>query len=427
MKNKSAPILLFVSLVIVMIGFGIVMPLMAFFVTHFNASGGALGLMMSLYSIMQFIFAPFWGRVSDRIGRKPVLLIGIAGYFVSFLLQAFSPTLWFLIASRTLAGILSSATLPTAMAYMADITTREDRSKGVGLMGAAMGLGMIIGPMLGGILSGLDLHLPVFIQSLMQITTDPSTGKLINLSIPFLVSSLLALITLPFIFLMLPESLKPEFRTNKNQEIQKESTFSKLINGLKGPLGFFFGMSFLLAFALANLEGVLSLYGKDNFNMGPAQIGYIMGAMGILSVIEQGLLIGPMTRKFGELKLLFGGLLISVIGLIGLSLFRYSWSMYTFTLIFASGNVLLQPSVTSLVSQRSSASEQGAAMGISNSFQSLGRAVGPLWAGFAYDSYSTLPFWSGAIFQIAALVLGIKQIKLNSPKTTVIAVTEFEV
>ncbi len=426
MQNKSAPVILFISLVVVMIGFGIVMPLMAFFVTHFNASGGALGLMMSLYSIMQFIFAPVWGRVSDRIGRKPVLLIGIAGYFISFLFQAISPSLFYLIASRTLAGVLSSAALPTAMAYMADITTKENRSKGVGLMGAAMGLGMIIGPMLGGILSGVHLSLPSGIQSLMQLTTDPSTGSQINLSIPFLVSSLLALITLPFIYFMLPESLKPEFRTDRRKGGENDNTYKKLLNALNSPLGYFFGISFLLAFAMANLEGVLSLYGQDNFNMGPTQIGYIMGAMGILSVIEQGLLIGPLTRKFGEMKLLFVGLVISILGLIGLSLFRFDWSMYSFTLLFSVGNVLLQPSVTSLISQRTTASEQGSAMGISNSFQSLGRATGPLWAGFAYDTYSTLPFWSGAIMQIFALILGINHLKRENTNPAAIIAAETE-
>ena len=159
-SNRSALAVLFASLVIVMLGFGIAIPLMPFYIIHFDASGTALGLMMSLYSFMQFFFAPLWGRLSDRIGRKPVLLIGIAGFAGAFFLQGIAQNLlWFMLA-RTLAGVLSAAALPTAMAYVADTTSVENRARGVGMMGAAMGLGMIFGPLLGGLLAHVHLPLP---------------------------------------------------------------------------------------------------------------------------------------------------------------------------------------------------------------------------------------------------------------------------
>ncbi len=409
-STKYAPAILFSSLVIIMLGFGIVMPLMAFFVTHFKASGGAMGLLMASYSIMQFIFAPLWGKLSDRIGRKPVLLIGIAGYAISFLMQGFAQSLVMLILSRALAGILSSATLPTAMAYMADITSNENRSKGVGLMGAAMGVGMIFGPMLGGMISTIRLSLPEGLLAVLQTTTNPQNGQLINLSIPFLFSSFLAFIALPLVQFLLPESLHSDYRKTRVQQ-KASATGSRLFqlkNALLGPIGFLFLMSLLLTFALANMESVLSLYGQDRFQMGPADIGYIMGSMGILSVIGQGLLIGPLTRKYGEPRLLLAGLFVSMVGLIGLALIPTRWGMIISALVFSAGNVLLQPSVTSLISQKSSPSEQGTAMGYSNSFQSLGRAIGPLWAGSSYDIYATVPFWSGAIIQLVALIIGAK-------------------
>jgi DHA1 family multidrug resistance protein-like MFS transporter len=410
MNKKFAPAILFASLVIVMLGFGIALPLMAFFVTHFNASGSAMGVLMASYSIMQFIFAPVWGKLSDRIGRKPVLMIGIAGYAVAFGLQAFAPNLILFIAARALAGILSSATLPTAMAYMADITSKADRSKGVGVMGAAMGLGMIFGPMLGGLISGWQLPLPAGLAALMQTTIDPESGKIIQLSIPFLVSSALAILALPFVQFLLPESLLPENRQTREQQAAQSTgpRLRQLKQAVTGPLGFFLAMSFLLAFALANLESVLSLYGKQQFSMGPADIGYLMGGMGILSVIEQGILIGPLTRRFGESRLLLGGLLISMSGLVGIALLPFKWAMIVFSLLFNAGNVLLQPSVTSLVSQRAGRDEQGTVMGYNNSFQSLGRAVGPLWAGMAFDLYPTASFWSGAVIQLAAFMVGLR-------------------
>jgi MFS transporter, DHA1 family, multidrug resistance protein len=405
-QQKMAKIILAASLVIVMLGFGIAIPLMPFYIIHFNASGSTLGLMMSLYSLMQFLFAPMWGRLSDRIGRKPVLLIGIGGYFLAFILQGISQNIIEFTVSRTLAGILSSATLPTAMAYMADITPLEDRSKGVGLMGAAMGLGMIFGPMLGGLLTGVHISLPAAITSLLQVTTDPSSGQLINLSIPFFASALLALTAIPFIAVLLPESMHPANRVIGKAE-KRDSLLSSLLSGLRGSSGFLLALAFLLAFAMANMESVLALYGGKRFSMGPTEIGLLMGGLGIISVIEQGVIIGPLSRRFGEMRIIQGGLLIGIAGFIGMALSPDKWALVISSLVFNMGNVLLAPSVTSLISKRAK-SGQGAAMGLNNSFQALGRATGPLWAGFAYDLYSTLSFWSGALIQLAAFFYTLK-------------------
>jgi len=406
---KTSMMILFASLVTVMLGFGIVIPLMPFYITHFGASGSALGLLMAVYSIMQFIFAPLWGRLSDRVGRKPVLLIGVMGYALAFGLMGFAQSLWMLIVARALAGVLSSATLPTAMAYIADITEAKDRSRGVGLMGAAMGLGMIFGPMLGGLLSGVHPPLPQVIQAGLQTTTDPDTGKLINLSLPFLFSGLLALLALPPIHLLLPESLVKARRVQSAAR-PGGSRANQLLGALRGPVGFLFAMAFLLAFALANLEGVLGLYGKDQFRMGPADIGLLMGGLGVLGVIQQGVMIGPLTRRFGEEGVLKGGLLISALGFLAMALLRFKWGMVGSVLVYNLGSSLLNPSVTSMISQQSRPEEQGAAMGINNSFQSLGRSVGPLWAGMAYDIYPTLSFWTGAIMQMGAFLFAMRRL-----------------
>ena len=406
-SNQAALAVLFGSLVIVMLGFGIAIPLMPFYITHFNASGTALGLMIALYSFMQFLFAPLWGRLSDRIGRKPVLLIGIAGFAGAFFLQGIAQTLFWFILARSLAGVLSSAALPTAMAYVADTTTAENRARGVGMMGAAMGLGMIFGPLLGGLLAHANPALPAGITALLQTTTDPATGETINLSLPFFVSGLLALAALPLIAFLLPESLPADQRGA--QVAAEGSRFAHLLDGLRGPSGFLYALAFLLAFALANMEAVLALYGAARFGMGPAQVGFIMGGMGILSVIQQGAVIGPLTRKVGEARVVEGGLAIGIVGFAGLALAPTLWLYAAAALLFTSGNVLLQPSVTALISRRA-LEGQGAAMGLNNSFQALGRATGPLWAGFAFDLTSTLSFWTGALVQAIALYYAMRRL-----------------
>jgi MFS transporter, DHA1 family, multidrug resistance protein len=191
------------------------------------------------------------------------------------------------------------------MAYMADITSQEDRSKGVGMMGAAMGLGMVMGPALGGVLTHVNLALPEAVNRLLQITTDVATGDKINLSIPFFASALLALVAMPLIQFMLPESLTPEKRAEHAAEIPTgESRLKGLLSGLRGAQGFLFVMTFLLSFALANMESVLGLYGNQRFQMGPSEIG--------------------------------------IVGFVGMALAPAKWALIVATLIFNSGNVLLQ-------------------------------------------------------------------------------------
>jgi DHA1 family multidrug resistance protein-like MFS transporter len=405
MRPTRAPtLILFASLVIVMLGFGIVVPIMPFYVTHFGASGQALGFLMAIYSIMQFLFAPLWGRLSDRLGRKPILLTGVAGFALAFGLQGLSQNLVQLFLARGLAGILSSATLPTALAYIADTTDSRDRAGGMGLMGAAMGLGMIFGPLLAGPLTLVEVDLPDSIGRLFQYTIDPSSGARLDLSLPFLAASALALVNIAFIVLALPESLPAE--TRSGGEGHTASRLSQLTAALRGPMAFLFVAAFLLAFALANLESILGLFGKDRFNMGPAQVGGVMGLIGILSVIQQGVVIGPLTRRIGEVRVLRLGLAVSVTGLVGLALVPGMAQMIAMAVVFNAGNALLRPSVATLISQRAETG-QGVAMGLENSFMSLGRVVGPIWGGFSFDLGPTLPFWSAALVQALALGLSL--------------------
>ncbi len=163
MQQKGALPILFVVMFLVMIGFGIIIPVLPFYAEQIGASPTELGWLMAVYSLMQLISAPMWGRISDRIGRKPVLMIGIAGLTLSFFLQALSTKLWMLFAARILGGLLSSANMPTAMAYVADITTEDNRGKGMGVIGAATGLGFVFGPAIGGVFSKISLNTPFYL------------------------------------------------------------------------------------------------------------------------------------------------------------------------------------------------------------------------------------------------------------------------
>ena len=406
--RRAATLVLFASLVIVMLGFGMIVPIMPFYVTHFGASGRALGALMAVYSIMQFFFAPVWGRLSDRIGRKPVLLIGVSGFALSFALQGLSQTLVQLFVTRALAGLLSSATLPTALAYIADTTEARDRAGGMGMMGAAMGLGMIFGPLIAGPLTESNLALPAPLAGILQFTVDPASGGRIDLSLPFLASAAIALLDIPLVLWALPESLPAGRRRAPGSPTP--SRLSLLADALRGPAAFLFVSAFLLAFALANLESILGLFGKERFEMGPTQIGLVMGLIGVLSVIQQGLVIGPLTRRIGEVRVLRAGLAVSVAGLVGLALVPRTSQMIAMAAVFNAGNALLRPSVAALISQRACGG-QGVAMGLENSFMSLGRVAGPLWGGASYDYGPTLPFWTAALAQLLALGLSFRLLR----------------
>jgi DHA1 family multidrug resistance protein-like MFS transporter len=390
------------SLIIVMLGFGLVVPIMPFYVTHFGATGKALGALMALYSLCQFIFAPIWGRLSDRIGRKPVLLIGVAGFLASFGLQGMARSLAALFVARTLSGVLSSAALPTALAYIADTTQARDRSKGMGIMGAAMGFGMIFGPMMGGPLTLTLTDPPAWLAPFMLITPD-ATGQPINLSMPFYSAATLALLALPFILVMLPESLPPERRQAQPSGGPGGSRFELLLTALRGEMGLLYALAFFLSFALANFESTIGLHIQDYFGVGPLGFSMIMVAIGTIAVVQQGVMIGPLTRRFGEVGLLRGGLTLSLIGMVMLALATHFWILVIGGLVMMTGNTLLRPSSASLISQQTR-STQGLTMGLENSFMSLGRIGGPLVGGWSYDIAWPLPYWTAATISLGMLI-----------------------
>ena len=359
-------------------GFGIVIPIIPFYIDSFGAGGSAMGMFMALFSIMQFIFAPIWGSIADHYGRKPILIIGAFGNGISLLLMGLSTHLWMLFASRTLAGILSSATFPAAMAFIGDSTTEENRSGGMGIIGAAMGIGMVIGPGIGGIFASNSLNVPFFIGAGLSI---------------------LATI---LIFIVLPESLEPHSRNSTKKIIGPQ--LKTMWNALSGPIGYLLFLGFLVSFALTAFEGIFGLYALYKFDYGPGQVGIILTVIGLMSAVVQGILTGPITKRFGEYSVIKTSLLCSAIGFI-LMLLAIDFVTVLITVsIFVISNAMLRPSISSLISKRTN-KEQGITMGLNNSFMSLGRFIGPLMAGSLFDVNINLPYSSASIILFAGFII----------------------
>lgn len=386
-NSQRNMIILFSTMVVVMLGFGLVIPILPFYVRSLGASGSALGALMATYGIMQLIFAPLWGSLSDRHGRRPILMIGVFGNALSQFLFAFSTQLWMLFAARALAGILSSATLPTAMAYISDSTSERQRGGGMGMIGAAMGLGMVLGPGLGGLLAGESL------------------------SLPFFLAGTLSLIALLLVFLFLPE---PPRHADAHTGPVRGLQLSALWQALRGPLGVLFFMSFMLSFALTNFEGIFGLYAADQYAYSPRQVGLLLMLVGLVSAVMQGAATGPATRRFGEVRVIRVSLLSSAVGFFVLSRIQTTPEIILGVTYFMVSNAMLNPAVASLISKRTTGG-QGASMGLNNSFLSLGRIVGPLWAGSMYDLYFNLPYLSGALIMLAAFGVSLAFLHSDPP------------
>jgi DHA1 family multidrug resistance protein-like MFS transporter len=374
MNTRNPTLILSFTLLVVMLGYGMVLPVMPFYIEALGAGGRELGWLMSMYSLMQLICAPLWGILSDRIGRKPVLTIGVLGYAITLLLFGLANTFWMLFFARTLSGILSSATMPTAMAYIGDNAPEKERSKGMGQLGAAMGVGIVIGPLLGGFLSADSL------------------------SLPFFIGAGLAFLAFVLVIVVLPESHVPQPEANK----QSRLTLGIPRQTFLSPVGILLLLIFVMSFGLTSFQGITGLYVIDKFEFNTQQVGAIWMVMGGTLIVVQGALTGPFTKKFGEPILIRAGLVGGALGFIAMSLaVNYITTLVAlgfFTLALA----LIGPALNAHIS-RFAGERQGTVMGWNSAATSLGRVIGPLWAGYLYEVNIEFPYLSGA----AALAIGL--------------------
>lgn len=375
MDNKRTLLILFLVMFFVMVGFGIIIPVLPFYAENMGATATELGFLMAVYSLMQLIFSPIWGRISDKIGRKPVILIGIIGLALSFFLMAIATELWMLFAARILGGLLSSANMPTVTAYVADVTTPENRSKGMGIIGAAVGLGFIFGPAIGGVFSQNSLNFPFYLAGISSIIT----------------------------FFLVLFVLKESMKKGDKKSIQKTIPTSRW-TAFQGSNQMLFFLQLFISLSMAGLEATYAYFVAERAGLGTREVGFIFMIMGFAGAIVQGGMIGPLTKKFGEGKIIQGGIIVSAIGF-GLILFTTDFiTAAVFITIFGLGNGVIRPSVSSLLTKHSTGGH-GSVTGLLSSFDSFGRIVGPPLGGWLFLIGINLPYLSGILLSIVALFI----------------------
>ena len=392
--SRKPLLVLFIAIFTVMMGFGVVIPAMPYYARTLQGDAVFIGAMMASYSLAQFVMSPIWGRLSDRHGRKPFLILGLLGYAISFLWFGLADNLTNLMAARTLGGLLSAAALPTAFAAVSDITTEENRAKGMGVVGAAMGLGMVFGPAIGGWLGHYGL------------------------SVPFFVAAGIAVVAALMVVTMLPESLP------KHETPPERTTLLQNLKATPASAWGFLAVTFLATFAFAGFETVFALFVQDRLYLDPTAsartVGMLLAVMGLVSALVQGGLVGRLIKQTGERMVLVIGL--GLMALTMLSVSATSASAFAFACILAVMGIahgVQRPAISSGIS-KGAGSAQGAALGLMSSFDSLARVLGPLLAGFLYTMQLSLPFYASALALIAGaiilLALG-RQAKSPSPST----------
>ncbi len=370
---RQKVMLLFGSLLLVMLGFGIVIPLLPFVARDMGASSLDMGLLVSIWAAAQFLVAPRWGSFSDQAGRRPAMILGLLGYSLAFILMAIATQLWMLYAARLVGGLMSASTIPSAKAYAADVTPREERGVSMGLLGAAFGLGFMLGPAIGGLMAPLGVRFTFFVAG---------AG---------------GLITALIVYLLLPE---PEVRTASTTGV---SAIVAVIQAVKKPYAVLYWTPFMMTFASSSLFTMMGFFLMDKFAATESQVGAAFTVNGAMGVLTQGVLISAAIGLFGEARLLRISLMVSAVGF---AVFTFAPNMpltFVCVALISLGMGLGRPVMTSLLSNATDMG-QGITMGMQTSFDSLGRTIGPLWAGLLYNISIEAPYLSSTLVFVLGLV-----------------------
>jgi DHA1 family tetracycline resistance protein-like MFS transporter len=380
-------IVIFITIFIDMLGFGIIIPILPIFSKELGAENYQVGLIAMSFPVMNFLFAPFWGSLSDRYGRRPIILVSVLITGLAYLLFSQTVNLWLLLLSRLFAGI-GSANLSVAQAYIADITSPKDRAKSMGMIGAAFGLGFIIGPTVGGY---------------MKSISAPGHVDFVG----YLAASL-CLINLVLAYLLLPESLKDK----KHGLRFNFKVISGIVTELRKPtIRELLIINFIFITAFMIMQMSVSLFWKEQIGLSDVGVGNMFAFIGLATVIVQGGLVGKLVRKFGEVRLLSYGIYLFIAALviipwvtpatlIPIELFALA--------LMALANGCLTPSITSLLSKTADTKDVGQVLGVNQSFGSVARASGMGLSGFIYGIEFHLPFMVGAVLMLVCLWLAIK-------------------
>ena len=381
---------LFFIVFIDLVGFGVVIPLLPYYGLTFHATPFAITTMMACYSLAQFIASPLLGMLSDRVGRKPVILASLVCSVVSYLWLGFATQLWMLFAARLLAGA-GAGNISAAQAYVADVTPPDQRAKGMGMIGAAIGLGFTVGPAIGGAVAG-------------------GNAQSAHLAWPAFVAAALSAAAFALAFTRLEESL-----THKSVERVGRLAMARAATE-RPVLRLLILLIFVAIAAFAGMETTFALWAHDGFGWGPFQVGMIFFYVGILLSALQGGAIGRLTKAVGETNLVIGGGAILAIGLFALTFAYALWFVLVATALLAIGMGMFSPAMSSLISKQAADNERGGVLGLSQSAQSLARIVGPAVAGAVYGGFGrNAPYYLGALLMVGVVAFAVRLPRRASP------------
>jgi len=374
---------LFLTVFIDLMGFGIVVPMLAFVAKEYGASGMTLGLILASFSLMQFIFLPIWGRLSDRIGRRPVLMASLAGNILGFGTFALASNVAMLFATRIFSGI-AAASISTAQAYVADTTDETNRAKGMTIISMAFGLGLVLGPPFGGLLSTV------------------STGYAFAPNFfPGAAAALLSTIALLMAFFALPESLQAEHQAKHRSLLDNESL--RIFSRERG-LRLAGGALAVLMCTLSSLSPILILVGRDRYGVTAREVGFLFGLMGVVVVALQLTAVHRLSLRFGDVATGILGAVAVMLGLLVILVTRERAMLIVAASLMGVGQGLVHPTLSAYISKIAPATHRGGILGVSSSLTALARVLGPPLAGLAYD-WMNAP---GALLsQIVVVTIGI--------------------
>lgn len=380
-RGKRPIAFIFATVFLDLLGVGILIPVIPYLVQQYSSDALAVGLLSLSYAAAQFVAAPVLGALSDRYGRRPLLVLSVLGSAVGYVLFGLAGSLAMLFVARIVDGF-TGGNISIAQAYIADVTPPKDRARNFGLIGAAFGLGFIMGPALGGALSQISLHAPAF------------------------VAAFLSLVTAAFGFFVLPESLPAHQRKRGAITFDEVNPIRQIGDALQRPgLRPVLAAIFAQNFAFAGLQSNFGVFTLQRFGLGPQENAVLFTFLGIVGVFMQGFVVRRLVNHFSDQRLAVAGLIIMTAGFVATAFAPAVWALFPSMALVSIGNALSTPTLTNMVSKQAGAREQGAVLGTTQSVGSLTRVTGPLWAGVTFDTLGTgAPYWSGALWIAAAAV-----------------------
>ncbi|MGH7933239.1 MAG: MFS transporter [Candidatus Binataceae bacterium] len=379
--NRASLLILFFTVFIDLLGFGIVIPFLPMYAERLGVGAAGIGLVLAIYSLMQFLCAPLLGRISDHVGRRPIIMLGLLGSSIGYIIYGFAYSFVLLLVSRAVHG-MCAATVSTAQAYVADTTPESKRAHGMGMIGAAFGLGFVLGPAIGGLLGHSSLRVPVFFAAALTFAN------------------------LIFAAIYLPESHEPNSAVRLDFRRLIEPVIMLPRRLTRHRLSRLFSVAFLLTFTLSALEATFALMVPVVYGYGAFGVGGLLAYAGLLQAVTQGYLLRKIIDRAGEPRLIRIGALMLAVGMAPLASFSSHVALFVLLALISLGYGLASPSVASLISRRSERHQQGEVLGINQSALSLARIFGPIAAGLVYELLSpAAAYIGGGIIAMAALAI----------------------